>query len=78
MDNTYHNYLKDVTKLRSLAGNYRRYFCGLKRVLANQADDFLATLEKELGSTLISSKAIKTIVDNSKSEEWCLLSLWEV
>ena len=78
MDDTYHNYLRDVEKLRGLEGNFKKYFCALKWEFADQTEKFLEVLLNELDSELIDHKVIKTIVNNSKLGDRCLLTLWEV
>lgn len=78
MDDTFHSYLKDVEKLRSLKGNYKRFFCGLKWIFSDQVEEFLGILKIKLDSKLIGYKDIETIVNRSKRGDKCLLTLWEV
>jgi len=78
MDDTWNSYLKDVEKLRSLAGNYRRFFCSLKWVYSDQVETFMETLKNKLDSTLIGKKDLETIVKAGSRGDRCLLTLWEV
>ena len=78
MDDTSHKYLRDIEKLRSLEGNFKKYFCSLKWAFAGQVKDFLSKLKKEFDSKLIDHEIIDTTVGSSKGEDQCLLTLWEV
>ncbi len=78
MDDTSHKYLRDIKKLRSLKGNFKKYFCSLKWVFTDQVEDFLSKLKKKFDSKLIGHKTIGTSVGSSKRGDQCLLILWEV
>ena len=78
MDSTYHNYVADANKLRLLKGNYIKFFCGLKWVYADQVDEFMEILRRELRSELVDYKDFETIVHGNKRGDRCLLSLWEI
>jgi hypothetical protein len=78
MDDTWYSYLKDVEKLRSLTGNYRKFFCSLKWVYSDQVDTFPETLIDELDSLLIGKKDFETFVKAGSRGDRCLLMRWEV
>ena len=41
MDYTSYNYLADIEKLRRLEGNFKKYFCSLKKAFRGHVNDIL-------------------------------------